>query len=740
MAYNPFNIFRRNQKAIFAVLTVFIMFMFVLSSGLSGGADFFDWFPRWLGGNRGDKICKIDGDDITTKDLEKVRFKRVMANRFMELSARYTELAIQDYLNDQQGRLGGQGQQIINDALQRLAMLEHPQIASLVIQQLPMMIEELNQVVESPNAREEDKAAARAVQALFRLIYQQRLGGDHYFANAPNKTNRDLIEFMLWEKKADALGIEFTEEDVKKLVQNEFYGFLGARDVQVRARLREDMQGFSDDACLKALAVEFKVRAAQKAMFGYGGLGAPAFVTPWELFDYYRDQCSPATYEVISVPTNAFVEKVTAEPTEAELLELYRKYKDDEPRPNRDTPGFKRPRKIAVAWISATGEEPYYKKLAEEHLRIGEVMAKSSGMLTVPVPGVGGAWLSGAGPLTGRELAVNEEYERYLLQFKGQLRNEYSSPTVLPWNLLSSSINRPGVMTSAAGAMGGQFPIGNPATAASLMMGAAITYEIRDRVNVGMPLVLGLMPGPSMMPTIVGGSAASKLVEPKPLPIEAMKPELIKTVLDRKAKELMREDLAKFMQELQKPNMIVEASLAVAITDPLKYHTELRRLSDPTKPKTPEQVAALEKYIKDFVTKRGIQMGGSSPEPGKPPGSPPMPRDEWTLEEDPGLKVLVDAQRTSLGRAKSYHGGQYIPFGRKFFWMESFTMQGQQRVPTVGLYVAQFYPEERPLPPDPFSVDGPAKPQYVVWRTKDEQAAPLDFTAARDSVKAAWKK
>jgi hypothetical protein len=33
MAYNPFNIFRRNQKALFAVLTVFIMIMFTLQSG-----------------------------------------------------------------------------------------------------------------------------------------------------------------------------------------------------------------------------------------------------------------------------------------------------------------------------------------------------------------------------------------------------------------------------------------------------------------------------------------------------------------------------------------------------------------------------------------------------------------------------------------------------------------------------------------------------------------------------------
>ena len=48
MAYNPFNIFRRNQKALFAVLTVFVMIVFTLSSGIGGGGDFFDTVSRWL--------------------------------------------------------------------------------------------------------------------------------------------------------------------------------------------------------------------------------------------------------------------------------------------------------------------------------------------------------------------------------------------------------------------------------------------------------------------------------------------------------------------------------------------------------------------------------------------------------------------------------------------------------------------------------------------------------------------
>src|SRR5262249_20877475 len=78
MAYNPFNIFRRNQKAIFAVVTVFIMFTFVLSSGLRGGADFFDWLPRWLGSKtkKGEVICTINGNKIYEGELTQLRLNR----------------------------------------------------------------------------------------------------------------------------------------------------------------------------------------------------------------------------------------------------------------------------------------------------------------------------------------------------------------------------------------------------------------------------------------------------------------------------------------------------------------------------------------------------------------------------------------------------------------------------------------------------------------------------------------
>src|SRR5215211_5325920 len=102
MAYNPFNIFRRNQKAIFAVVTVFIMFTIVLSSGLGGGADFFDWLPRWLGqkSQKGEVLCTIDGSKVYSSELEKLRFNRVMANRFMSLAGMQTTFRVENTINE----------------------------------------------------------------------------------------------------------------------------------------------------------------------------------------------------------------------------------------------------------------------------------------------------------------------------------------------------------------------------------------------------------------------------------------------------------------------------------------------------------------------------------------------------------------------------------------------------------------------------------------------------------------
>src|SRR5688572_7025886 len=89
MAFNPFNVFRRNQKVLFALLTVVVMFMFVLSSGLGGGADFFDWLPRVIGSRArsGDVLATIDGSKVYESDLQRIQTKRTLANQYMSAAA-----------------------------------------------------------------------------------------------------------------------------------------------------------------------------------------------------------------------------------------------------------------------------------------------------------------------------------------------------------------------------------------------------------------------------------------------------------------------------------------------------------------------------------------------------------------------------------------------------------------------------------------------------------------------------
>lgn len=227
MAYNPFNIFRRNQKAIFAVITVFIMFTFVLSSGLGGGADFFDWLPRWLGakGKKGDVVCTIDGNKVYDGELRQARYQRVMANRYMSQAALYSRARLDDIVTNQLPRLSPEARM----AIQQVQMTERflPQFGPQAPIAVQNMKADLLRIVDLPTAKAEDKEAARVKIAALSLLQAEmmgQLGGteQHYFGNAPNRTNRDLVNFMLWQKKADQLGIKLTTDDVKRLIDKEF--------------------------------------------------------------------------------------------------------------------------------------------------------------------------------------------------------------------------------------------------------------------------------------------------------------------------------------------------------------------------------------------------------------------------------------------------------------------------------------------------------------------------------------
>lgn len=732
MAYNPFNIFRRNQKALFAVLTVFIMIMFTLSSGVAGG-DFFDTFSRWLGA-KGSKeaVCKIDGHAVTVNELDggprSVQFKRVMANRFMYYAASQASSELLNYANQQRPRLSPAGQEMADGAsgmLGLLGMLNDPRFrnspqAMGMLSRVGQVEQEVQRMATAPEGtvRAEDRDVAAVYKTVFNLYGILQGGNEHYFFNAPNRTRRDLIEFLLWEKKADQLGIRFSKDDAKRLIQTEFYNFF-KDDSKIRAQLQKT-QGFNMDACLEAIATEFKVRAAQAAVLGNAGKrgGAPAFTTPYETFEFYREQTSPAIYEVISVPAAGFVDRVPGQPSESEIADLYKKYADDEPNPRKDTPGFKEPRKLSIAFFGVTGEEPYYKKLAEEQIKVGEVMAKASGALTTPLPGAMNAWVAAAAaPLTLKEPAVAAAYAGYTSQFKNVMKNEYSSSLVFTRDILETHWAKPGTAAAAVGAFVGQSAgMGHPAAAAAITMTAPIAYEQRSRAAVGTPLVLGWVPGPGLMPNLVGAVAFSAEREPKPLPIESQRAELLKNTITSRAKALAFG--ASDPMSFAPPGPTTEKG------DLERFIEELKKLSENDKPK---DRAATDKYIKDFLAARGIAG----------PTASTAPRDEFSIEDDPALAPLVKAQKDSLRAARGAHGmgpEPYMPFGQSFFWTSRFDGAQMRRVPTSGTFLGELYP------PRDRGTGEEGRVHYVYWRTEDVPAKKTTASAARPAVIAAWKR
>ena len=752
MAYNPFNIFRRNQKIIFAVLTIFIMFMFTLSSGVMGG-DFFDWFPRWLAGKskKGEVMCTIDGSKVYESELTQLRFDRVMANRFMNLASTESQQLIIGEALAMRPRLSPQGQQTLSQ-FERMAV--DPNMAPFLAQ---FFTSQLRSMLDSPVATSEDKAAARLLFAGITMAQARGAAGpDHYFVNLPNQTNRDLVNFLLWRKKADQLGIKLTTDHVKRLIHGEFMGyFQPTSEVAVRKYLQQNMANFNLNRCIDAIGEELRVRMAQVAVLGpvalggrtdltYGGF--PMFATSYEAFDFYREQCSPTTYGAIPVPAVNFVSQVP-EPNEgdgkirAELIALYDKYKNDEPNLGRESPGLKDPRKIKVEWFSVSGTEPYYVKLAEEQLQQGELHAKVGSMLTVPILGASPMVMASAtAPLTVKEPLLLAAYDRVIQEHQFAIQDRYGSASATLSRLMSSSVVRPGVLVGAAGHSAGQaLAFGHPLAALAGTATAPLAYELRDRVRAGVPAVLlalgsipavktdvlglsighpvpGPLPGPALFANLMGAEVAYEMMLPKPLPIDAVKPELMKNLIASTAKNIA-------FGEPVNPNNPGPP------TPPKKgdlqtFIDEVNKLSENGKvrPSDKDKFAALQKYITEFAVKRGIPISGNR-----------APLSEWQLEGDPGLAALVTAQKESLKRSPHQQQADYVPFANRFFWEE-----GDRRKPVSGVYKADFYPEQRPQFRDPTREE--TKPQYVIWRTEEVPAkVPASFNDALPAVKAVWK-
>ena len=160
-------------------------------------------------------------------------------------------------------------------------------------------------------------------------------------------STRELVDALILEHEADRLGIpndaRFANEWLNKVTS----GSMNASMFEfILSRFGSDIGG---EALLTDLAGQVRIQQAQETI-------AATIVTPLDVFRTYRDQAEKASFKIVPVEVNAFLDKV-GEPTDAQIQAIYDRGKDRLPDPNSPEPGFKEPRRVKVELVSISSVE-----------------------------------------------------------------------------------------------------------------------------------------------------------------------------------------------------------------------------------------------------------------------------------------------------------------------------------------------------------------------------------------------
>jgi hypothetical protein len=507
---------------------------------------------------------------------------------------------------------------------------------------------------------------------------------------------RDALTFKLFLAKADQMGIKFPESVVNELILRETYNQLSQIDAgRIESYLKKNRyNNLTTDHLMKAIGDEFRVRTVLQVVEGHGAANhTPGYLTPYEFYQFYKDNLSDVTFNMIRVPVQDFVAKVTEEPTDAELKELFNKFRLQEPDPARDTPGFKVPRKVRLGWISGSPSLPIYAQNAPIIQAASQVAAGAVPTLV----GAGGipAITHIAQPQLAENLPLWTRYrDKVASQTSGGFWRWFSQ------NLQDTSIYRPLPIAALAGQLAG---LPNPLKDIQARMTFdhfAHASEMRDRARVGVPLMLAPLTLTPAFPLAGLGAAIAAL--PAPLPQAAYTGQFTEELRNERLMNLFRNDLKNFQDELRK----------------------IRTAKGPdNKERKPEAIKPeVEKFVAEFAKVRGMQHGASQ-----------ELRDKFTIADDPGLKALREKatppkpwdQREDEWDDAFFGAARFIPgFG---------TLPPRD----VPLFDANWFPGFGPS-------QGEKDSSFLVWKTEDTppkailklEDAPAEV---KEKVKAAWK-
>lgn len=549
MAFHPFGFFRKRQKTLLAGLTILSMFIFILT-GFSG--SIVDRVNGWFGaGGRGDKseVTKLDGTVITVSDVEHARLNRRIADAFM---MRAVASAAQPSMSS----LGA-------DVQQRLRNLFTMQFGGFPL--MRQMLRDYQQELLKDGKTDAARAVGNINRGLGLDEWRMNHQGEFYFGGKQDVES--ILDFLIWRQQADKLGVVLTDDDVRTEVNHEAGGeVLTGSPAKDADKMRLFLQGvptrdLSTKDLYAALRDEFRVRLAQEALLGdaagartalgtgLAGDQVPAGSTPEQFWEFYKDKRTTLKVDFLRVPVSQFIGEVKEAPTEQELKDLFARYKNDEPSPEKATPGFKVPRKVKVEWVAADPNAPHYREASAKALPLlpaGQPLA----LLSLPQSlagapcGVAGA----AGPLAVASLwnaPLQMEYEGYV---KG-VKSWWDASTIEASNdnPYATGLRRPETVAAVLGqAVGTAATGGLPWSARLTLEGATEARLAEQRVREANMVLAGASQFPL---AVLAQEAAAAHV--RVLPLAAVRDEMTARLRDRLAPEMAQAAIDAFVKELE---------------------------------------------------------------------------------------------------------------------------------------------------------------------------------------------
>lgn len=722
MAFNPFEAFSVRSKlgrSVMAILGIVVMLTFVLSTGAVGSKnDFFDQFISMFGGKGGgETVATAYGDKIRDVDLTEINRQRRAANSFLVLALSSSQMTAAKDLADQ---LNGTGltaetkrdiEKFVTlklnsekDASAYIALLRGLTDFQRFSPEAQKLMQAMSRVRSKPESQ--DKKALDTIGS----IIMHDIGLSPLVLVELGSSDRDLLDFALLLKKADQLGIHYSKDGLKTLIERDTGGEL-SKDARlaIDRRMRETGRfgDYSPDWLMQAVANEYRARSVMSALQGESQIAAgirqrrsdslpamilgldtktapipgvlatatslPGALTPAEFFDFYKEFCSEHSFSIIEIPAESFMSQVTAEPTPKERNDLFNKNRGELFDPSKERPGFKEPRKLKVEYVTLDATAPRVaaaiQKVQAAKAFLGASTAAIGGNPMAALTTASLPTLAESLPLKQAVAAkMDENLSRYMA---------FEQHNFIPRDV---SVYRPQPIASLLAGLGG-YPSPTAAVAAySMTFRHVEAHDLKTRV----PFLLQawLTPFSPTTGNAFGMPAFSLALNPALPPEGLYLPEIVKDLKKRERQNLFNADVK------QLNNKLIELT-----SDPTNPFA-----AKPDKAKIEKGREASKKYLAEWLKERQLTPVGTK-----------AAIDEYKMATDPELKVLNTLAMSEPDGTNS--------LTKKLFAMIDPRMRGQSGPPAPA--VEPFQPDWFPLDP---AGDGLDKPNHLVWVTEDIDA------------------